>query len=142
MPKIRLRFTVRRLMLVILIASLLLAGYIAFQDRLRRQAIVNQLHAEILMNDLARAQAGAMAEAARRRGDSPDVVQDHERSEGYLEQRAQEGCVRGSHDSDGEQAVAVIRMPCPIRSRHGRHRNPARSPRNAPLRSDGVFNLC
>ncbi|MGP0064246.1 MAG: hypothetical protein ACLQGP_11680 [Isosphaeraceae bacterium] len=90
MPKIRLRFTVRRLMLVILIASLLLAGYIAFQDRLRRQAMVDQLHAEILMNDLARAQAGAMAEAARRRGDSPDVVQDHERSEGYLEQRAQE----------------------------------------------------
>ncbi len=81
MPKTRLRFTVRRLMLNIVIVAFGLAVYIQVRNWRRRQALIAQLHSQILMNDLAYAQAGAMAEATRRRHDPPKDVQDYEHTQ-------------------------------------------------------------
>ena len=81
MPKTRLRFTVRRLMPNIVIAAFGLAVYIQVRNWRRRQALIAQLHSQILMNDLAYAQAGVMAEATRCRHDPPKDVQDCEHTQ-------------------------------------------------------------
>ncbi len=90
MPKTRLRFTVRRLMLVIAIAASVLAAYIQAQNWRRRQALIDQLHTDIRVIDLAEAQAGAMAEATRHRHGPSKDVQDYEHGQVLLKQKGQE----------------------------------------------------
>ena len=89
MPKVRLRFTVRRLMLVIVIAAFLLAVFIQVRNRQRRQVLIDELRREIRRNDLAEAHARARAEAARRQGDPSGDVQDDEHTQVLLQEEGQ-----------------------------------------------------
>ena len=86
MAAFRLRFTIRRLLIVVLAAALLLAALVAVRDHQRRQARIQQVRSEILVNDLAEGQAGAMAEHAKRKND-PQAVREHERGRELLHEQ-------------------------------------------------------
>ncbi len=82
----RVRFTIRRLLVVIVAAALLLAAFVAVRDRQRRQARIQRLQSEILVNDLAEAQAGMMVQYAKRKND-PQGAREHEHTQELLHEQ-------------------------------------------------------
>jgi hypothetical protein len=82
----RVRFTIRRLLVMIVAAALLLAGFVGIRDWQRRQARIQQLRSEILVNDLAEAQAGVMVKHAKRKND-PQGAREHEHTQALLREQ-------------------------------------------------------
>ena len=79
----RVRFTIRWLLVVIAAAALLLAAFVAIRDWRGRQARIQRLQSEILVNDLAEAQAGVMVKYAKRKN-NPQGAREHQRAQEFL----------------------------------------------------------
>jgi hypothetical protein len=79
------RFTIRRLMIVIAAAAQLFAVFALVRERRRRLAEIDAVDRAIVMSQLAQAEAGVMADNARREDRMEDARQ-HEHDRALLDQ--------------------------------------------------------
>jgi type II secretory pathway pseudopilin PulG len=84
------RFTLRRLMMVIGAAAILLAVYLQVVERQRRQALMQQLNVVLHVNRSAQQQARAMADSNYDGQISPEEAQRSEETLARLQQEEQE----------------------------------------------------
>jgi hypothetical protein len=77
-------------MIVIVVAAILLAAFIQVVGWRRRQAWIEQLRAEIELNQIAQAEAKVMAEQARRQHETPREAQGYEETVVGLQEEGQE----------------------------------------------------
>jgi hypothetical protein len=85
----RVRFTMRRMMVIIATAAIILAVTHQVLEGRRQRALVARLHQEIELNNLAQAELMVISEGARRQHARPEAIEDYQRSLGELRQEEQ-----------------------------------------------------
>jgi hypothetical protein len=90
MARNRLRFTTRGLLIAILAAALLLAGFVQLRDWRRRRAVIDGIELQIVLNQLAQDELRERVEWGRRGRMPAAVLQGYEEELEQLRRRGEE----------------------------------------------------